>query len=143
MRKLTCKDCGKRYDFDVDDFCPRCGSFNQPMNKWRIDAAGQVVRVDGVNESNHTGSFVHREVHTEKAARKAKGLDRDAVSVSKKKDAAAVNTAQTLRTAAHTVRTSATMTARSKGKARAAGATWVALIVTLLSLISMLIENLA
>ena len=30
MRKVTCADCGKRYDYDKDDFCPKCGSFNQP-----------------------------------------------------------------------------------------------------------------
>ena len=32
MRKVTCADCGKHYDYDVDDFCPKCGSFNQPPN---------------------------------------------------------------------------------------------------------------
>lgn len=30
MRNIRCADCGKRYDYDVDDFCPRCGSFNPP-----------------------------------------------------------------------------------------------------------------
>lgn len=30
MRKVTCADCGKRYDYDTDGFCPRCGSFNPP-----------------------------------------------------------------------------------------------------------------
>ena len=30
MRKVHCADCGKTYDYDVDDFCPRCGSFNPP-----------------------------------------------------------------------------------------------------------------
>ena len=30
MRKVTCKDCGRRYDYDVDDFCPKCGSYNPP-----------------------------------------------------------------------------------------------------------------
>lgn len=30
MRKVQCADCGKSYDYDVDDFCPRCGSFNPP-----------------------------------------------------------------------------------------------------------------
>lgn len=32
MRKVTCADCGKHYDYDVDDFCPKCGSFNPPPN---------------------------------------------------------------------------------------------------------------
>ena len=29
MRMVHCEDCGKRYDYDVDGFCPRCGAFNQ------------------------------------------------------------------------------------------------------------------
>ena len=26
MRNVRCHDCGKRYNFDKDDFCPRCGA---------------------------------------------------------------------------------------------------------------------
>ncbi len=37
MRMVHCEDCGKRYDYDVDGFCPRCGAFNQPV--W-VRAAG-------------------------------------------------------------------------------------------------------
>lgn len=33
MRKVTCKDCGRVYDFDKDDFCPKCGSFNPPVDE--------------------------------------------------------------------------------------------------------------
>ena len=75
MRLITCEDCGKRYDFERDEFCPRCGAFNHPANRWRVDSAGNVVRVDGINEANHAGSFSHREVHTEKAQRRRIGLD--------------------------------------------------------------------
>ena len=75
MRLITCEDCGKRYDFDRDEFCPRCGAFNHPANRWRVDSTGSVVRVDGINESNHAGSFSHREVHAEKAQRRKAGLD--------------------------------------------------------------------
>ena len=32
MRNIRCADCGKKYDYDVDDFCPRCGSFNPPTD---------------------------------------------------------------------------------------------------------------
>ena len=31
MRMVHCEDCRKRYDYDVDGFCPRCGAFNQPV----------------------------------------------------------------------------------------------------------------
>lgn len=32
MRRVTCKDCHKQYDYDKDDFCPKCGSFTHPSN---------------------------------------------------------------------------------------------------------------
>ena len=76
MRMVVCKDCGKRYDYDTDDFCPKCGGFNPPKKSWEVDARGNVVRVDGINERNHKNSFVHREVHEEKAERRKLGYDR-------------------------------------------------------------------
>ena len=75
MRLIRCEDCGRRYDFERDEFCPRCGAFNHPANRWRVDQAGNVVRADGINEVNHAGSFSHREVHEEKAQRRRTGLD--------------------------------------------------------------------
>lgn len=76
MRKVQCGECGKRYDFDIDDFCPRCGAFNQPSRTSRIGPDGQVVRVDGINENSHAGSFVHQELHREDRIRRRTGLDR-------------------------------------------------------------------
>lgn len=75
MRHITCDECGKRYDYDRDEFCPKCGAFNQPVKTWVTDSQGNVRRVDGVNEQNHAGSFVHSEVHREKRLRQAKGMD--------------------------------------------------------------------
>lgn len=75
MRQIVCEDCGKRYDFEKDDFCPKCGAFNQPVKTWGTDAQGNVIRVDGVNERDHAQSFVHSEVHKEKRVRQAQGLD--------------------------------------------------------------------
>lgn len=77
MHQVVCHECQKKYDFEEHDFCPRCGAFTPPAKQWDVDARGNVVRVDGINERGHAGSFVHREVHREKAVRKAKGLDRD------------------------------------------------------------------
>ena len=69
MRKIRCYECGRRYDFDVDDFCPKCGAFNQPGNSVRIGADGAVVRSDGLNEKN-------QEFHAENRVRKAVGLSK-------------------------------------------------------------------
>lgn len=79
MKRIVCEECKKAYDFDRDDFCPRCGAFNPPVRTWGVDAQGNVVRVDGINEQNHGESFVHREVHREKAVRRALGMDRPKV----------------------------------------------------------------
>lgn len=70
MRKVRCYECGKRYDYDEDGFCPNCGAFSQPPREARIAADGRVIRVDGIDERNHTGSFVHQELHAEKHDRK-------------------------------------------------------------------------
>lgn len=70
MTPVVCGECRKRYDYEVDDFCPRCGAYNRP------DQRSTARRVDGVNETGHAGSFVHSEVHKEKAVRKKFGLDK-------------------------------------------------------------------
>ena len=75
MRHIICEECKRRYDYDRDEFCPRCGAFNQPVKVWETDSQGNIRRVDGVNEQNHANSFVHREVHAEKRERRAKGMD--------------------------------------------------------------------
>lgn len=75
MRKIVCEECRKHYDYDKDEFCPKCGAFNQPVKTWGTDAQGNVIRIHGVNEQNHAGSFVHSEVHREKQIRQAQGMD--------------------------------------------------------------------
>ena len=85
MRNVQCHECGKRYNFDKDDFCPRCGAFTQPPPKTRIGMDGQVVRVDGINERNHQGSFVHAELHDENRRRKGTALEQNILSKNLKK----------------------------------------------------------
>lgn len=78
MRPVKCYECGKRYDFDTDDFCPKCGAFNPPTHTSHISADGRVVRVDGLNERNHKASFVHAELHEENKERRSSGLVKNA-----------------------------------------------------------------
>ena len=94
MRRVQCYECGKRYDFDVDDFCPRCGAFNPPDRSSRIDADGNVVRLDGLNEVNHRESFVHAELHEENKERRASGLSRGVKRSQEKAAARPVRTGQ-------------------------------------------------
>lgn len=100
MRRVQCYECGKRYDFDVDDFCPRCGAFNPPGRSSRIDADGNVVRVDGLNEVNHRESFVHAELHEENKERRASGLSKGTKRSQEKAAARPVRTAQKRKQAA-------------------------------------------
>ena len=88
MRRIVCSECKKHYDFDKDDFCPRCGAFHPPAKTLTVDNFGRVVRVDGINERNHAGSFVHKEVHKEKAQRRMVGMDRDVIKPTSRKPAA-------------------------------------------------------
>ena len=74
MRRVKCEDCGRVYDFDTDDFCPRCGAFTFPKGD-RIGTDSSVVRVEEIHESNRKDSFLHAEYFVEKRRRKAAGLD--------------------------------------------------------------------
>ena len=79
MRIVKCYDCGRHYNYDDDGFCPKCGAFNQPAPIARVGADGSIVRVDGLNETGHTGSFTHKEYHEEAKERKKSGLDKGVV----------------------------------------------------------------
>ena len=52
MRKVTCHECKKRYDYDEDGFCPACGAFNVPASFARIDADGNVVWQEGNDQAD-------------------------------------------------------------------------------------------
>ena len=75
MRRVQCHECGKRYNYDVDDFCPRCGAFTQPSKTLDIGVDGTVIRVEGINEENHRNSFVHAELHAENRKRRGTNLE--------------------------------------------------------------------
>ena len=87
MSKVCCYECKKTYDYNEDGFCPRCGSFNQPPRQRRIDANGNIVYTDGINESNHEDSFVHKEYHAENAKRRLTPLERGTSRPAKKTSA--------------------------------------------------------
>lgn len=94
MRRVRCYECGKVYDYDVDDFCPKCGAYTQPGKSSTIDASGAVVRVDGLNERGHRESFVHEEFHEENRERKRMGLSKGVRRTAAKPRAFAANTAR-------------------------------------------------
>jgi len=75
MRTVRCYECGKRYDYDEDGFCPDCGSFNLPKKSAEVGADGGVLRREGINERNHKGSFLHAEIHEENRERMGTPLE--------------------------------------------------------------------
>ena len=78
MSSVTCYECKKKYDYEEDGFCPRCGAFNlRSRGSYTVADNGDIVRVDGINETGHQNSFVHAEYHAEEQERKKLGLERD------------------------------------------------------------------
>lgn len=73
MGKVRCYECGRSYDWQDDPFCPKCGAFNRPDGSGISGA--MAVRRDGLNEANHGGSFLHRELHAEDSQRRRLGLE--------------------------------------------------------------------
>lgn len=80
MQKVRCYECGRSYDYDEDAFCPRCGAFNLPGHENTV-RVGELTeeRRDGLSEKGHSGSFLHREFHTEERQRRRLGLDREEI----------------------------------------------------------------
>ena len=90
MQKVRCYECGRSYDYDEDAFCPRCGAFNLPGREHTV-RVGELTedRRDGLSEKGHSGSFLHREFHSEERERLRLGLDREETPPQPRKKAAA------------------------------------------------------
>ena len=73
MEKIRCYECGKLYDWQEDPFCPKCGAFNRREKSGSQNS--MAVRRDGLNETNHKGSFLHGELHAEDSQRRRLGLE--------------------------------------------------------------------
>lgn len=37
MADIKCKACGRRYSYHTSDLCPRCGAYNKPQSRMRVD----------------------------------------------------------------------------------------------------------
>lgn len=54
MRQVTCRDCGKAYDYDRDDFCPKCGSFNRPGGGGATELEEQLLSRFNTGQAHQT-----------------------------------------------------------------------------------------
>lgn len=43
MRQVTCRECARIYDYDQDDTCPKCGSYNPPAGAGATELESQLL----------------------------------------------------------------------------------------------------
>ena len=46
MATIRCRACGRIYDYEKQGLCPKCGAYNRPPRRERVDADGTVHRLD-------------------------------------------------------------------------------------------------
>lgn len=42
MASIRCKACGCTYDYNKEGMCPKCGAYNRPPHRERVDPDGSV-----------------------------------------------------------------------------------------------------
>jgi hypothetical protein len=47
MRHITCRACGKGYNYEVDGCCPHCGAYNRPPRRVTIESDGSIHAAGG------------------------------------------------------------------------------------------------
>ena len=45
MAVIRCKGCGRLYDYQKQDMCPKCGAYNRPPRRERVEADGTVHEI--------------------------------------------------------------------------------------------------
>ena len=46
MSAIRCRACGRSYDYEKQGLCPKCGAYNRPPRRERVDADGTVHDLD-------------------------------------------------------------------------------------------------
>ena len=42
MASIRCKACGCTYDYNKEGMCPKCGAYNRPPRRERVDPDGSI-----------------------------------------------------------------------------------------------------
>lgn len=50
MARISCKACGRRYDYEKEGLCPNCGAYNRPPRRETVDINGVVHHLDIAEE---------------------------------------------------------------------------------------------
>ncbi len=86
MANVTCRSCGRRYDYSQHDCCPDCGAYNRPPRHEQVDADGTVRHLTDADYAKRKSAalgkvcFEEKECHEEKVcfedeARNRRGSD--------------------------------------------------------------------
>lgn len=89
MVEIRCKACGKRYSYHKSDLCPRCGAYNRPQSRLRVD-----FDAEGNAELLSEKEFLRQSEagkKREKVCYERKECQEDAVRVSKESESRWVN----------------------------------------------------
>lgn len=89
MTTIKCKACGKGYSYHKSDLCPRCGAYNRPSSRLRVD-----FDADGNAELLSEKEFLRQSEagkKREKVCYEHKECHEDQVRVSKKPESHWVN----------------------------------------------------
>ena len=46
MPNIRCKTCGRTYSYEKQGMCPKCGAYNRPPRRERVDPDGSVHYLD-------------------------------------------------------------------------------------------------
>ncbi|WP_101908762.1 hypothetical protein [Marasmitruncus massiliensis] len=56
MKPMICDSCGKRYDYDRDETCPKCGAYNQPYRRPQGDYRSRTETSAASRPAQNTGA---------------------------------------------------------------------------------------
>lgn len=66
MASVTCRSCGKRYDYSKNDCCPDCGAYNRPPKRERVNADGTVQHLTDADYAGRKGAALGKVCFEEK-----------------------------------------------------------------------------
>jgi DNA-directed RNA polymerase subunit M/transcription elongation factor TFIIS len=71
MATIRCKGCGALYNYDKEGCCPKCGAYNRPPKRERVNADGTVQHMTDAayEQRNHAQGkvcFEEKECHEKK-----------------------------------------------------------------------------
>lgn len=61
MATIRCRSCGRIYDYNKQDMCPKCGAYNRPPHRERVDPDGTVHFVEDQSIPPRRGKVCYEE----------------------------------------------------------------------------------